>query len=88
MEKLHLLVESTGSKKQSLFSLIIDKISYLRAGFGPSPDGGIGRRAGLKHQCRKASRFEPESGYPLTLQIPCKSMICKGFFFLRVLIRC
>ncbi len=27
------------------------------------PDGGIGRRAGLKHQCRKASRFEPESGY-------------------------
>ena len=29
----------------------------------PCPDGGIGRRAGLKHQCRKASRFEPGSGY-------------------------
>ena len=28
-----------------------------------------------------------ESGYPFTLQIPCKSMIYKGFFFLRVLIR-
>ncbi len=28
-----------------------------------SPDGGIGRRAGLKHQCRKASRFDPGSGY-------------------------
>lgn len=26
------------------------------------------------------------SGYPFTLQIPCKSMIYKGFFFLRVLI--
>ncbi len=27
------------------------------------PDGGIGRRAGLKHQCRKACRFDPGSGY-------------------------
>lgn len=27
------------------------------------------------------------SGYLFTLQIPCKSMIYKGFFFLRVLIR-
>ena len=29
----------------------------------PCPDGGIGRRAGLKHQCRKACRFDPGSGY-------------------------
>ena len=29
------------------------------------PDGGIGRRAGLKHQCRKACRFDPGSGYCL-----------------------
>ena len=36
---------------------------YLCIGFEKSPDGGIGRRAGLKHQCRKASRFEPGSGY-------------------------
>lgn len=28
-----------------------------------SPDGGIGRRAGLKHQWSNPSRFEPESGY-------------------------
>ena len=34
------------------------------------PDGGIGRRAGLKHQCRKASRFEPESGYNINLVSP------------------
>ena len=36
---------------------------YLCISFEKSPDGGIGRRAGLKHQCRKASRFEPGSGY-------------------------
>ena len=28
-----------------------------------SPDGGIGRRAGLKHQWGNPSRFEPGSGY-------------------------
>ncbi len=33
------------------------------------PDGGIGRRAGLKHQCRKASRFEPESGYIIKAKV-------------------
>ena|GEM_PF-3287156 len=27
------------------------------------PDGGIGRRVGLKHRCRKAYRFDPGSGY-------------------------
>lgn len=27
------------------------------------PDGGIGRRAGLKHQWSNSSRFEPGSGY-------------------------
>ena len=39
--------------------------SNILINFAPAicPDGGIGRRAGLKHQCRKASRFEPESGY-------------------------
>jgi hypothetical protein len=28
-----------------------------------SPDGGIGRRAGLKHQWSDPSRFDPGSGY-------------------------
>ena len=41
----------------------LKKYMYLCIGFEKSPDGGIGRRAGLKHQCRKASRFEPGSGY-------------------------
>ena len=27
------------------------------------PDGGIGRRAGLKHQWGNPSRFDPGSGY-------------------------
>ncbi len=27
------------------------------------PDGGIGRRVGLKHQYRKMCRFDPGSGY-------------------------
>ena len=27
------------------------------------PDGGIGRRAGLKHQWSNPSRFDPGSGY-------------------------
>lgn len=30
---------------------------------GLSPDGGIGRRVGLKHQYRKVCRFDPGSGY-------------------------
>ena len=30
---------------------------------GASPDGGIGRRAGLKHQWSNPCRFDPGSGY-------------------------
>ena len=30
------------------------------------PDGGIGRRAGLKHQWSNPSRFDPGSGYKET----------------------
>ena len=41
------------------------------------PDGGIGRRAGLKHQCRKASRFEPESGYFCYITIIAKALHTK-----------
>ena len=29
----------------------------------PCPDGGIGRRVGLKHQYLTMCRFEPGSGY-------------------------
>ena len=31
------------------------------------PDGGIGRRAGLKHQWSNPCRFDPGSGYDKTL---------------------
>ena len=33
------------------------------------PDGGIGRRAGLKHQWGNPSRFEPGSGYSRRLRV-------------------
>ena len=33
------------------------------------PDGGIGRRAGLKHQWSNPCRFDPGSGYDKTLQV-------------------
>ena len=42
-----------------------------------SPDGGIGRRVGLKHQCRKACRFDPGSGY----EAPWDSLDLQGVFF-------
>ena len=44
-----------------------------------SPDGGIGRRAGLKHQWSNPCRYDPGTGYPLNR----KSLIFKDlrFFF-------
>ena len=54
--------------------------------FAPAlgPDGGIGRRAGLKHQWGNPSRFDPGSGYkalkasPYNKAIPCN--FYGGFF--------
>ena len=34
----------------------------------PCPDGGIGRRAGLKHQWSNPCRFDPGSGYELQIK--------------------
>ena len=42
-----------------------------------SPDGGIGRRAGLKHQWSNPCRFDPGSGY----QTKCKCLIFKHLHF-------
>ena len=66
---------------------------YLCTAFFPNrcnpaicPDGGIGRRVGLKHQCRKASRFDPGSGYELSSKEIAKPLIPKGlaiFSFLK-----
>ena len=33
------------------------------------PDGGIGRRAGLKHQWGNPCRFDPGSGYSLSTKL-------------------
>ena len=46
-----------------------------------SPDGGIGRRAGLKHQWGNPSRFDPGSGYVKLFGKCCKSSICNTFYF-------
>ena len=42
-----------------------------------SPDGGIGRRAGLKHQWSNPCRFDPGSGY----QTKCKCLFFKHLHF-------
>ena len=47
-----------------------------------SPDGGIGRRAGLKHQWSNPSRFDPGSGYKSLNVKPCKLNICRAFLLL------
>ena len=44
----------------------------------PCPDGGIGRRAGLKHQWSNPCRFDPGSGY----QTKCKCLIFNTCIFL------
>ena len=41
---------------------VCEKMPYLCTR-NLSPDGGIGRRVGLKHQYRKVCRFDPGSGY-------------------------
>ena len=44
-----------------------------------SPDGGIGRRAGLKHQWSNPCRFDPGFGY----WKPSQSNFYEGFLFFR-----
>ena len=44
-----------------------------------SPDGGIGRRVGLKHQYRKVCRFDPGSGYCKQESQPCKGLTLLSF---------
>ena len=46
---------------------------------GHRPDGGIGRRDGLKHRWSNPSRFEPGSGYEEALII----MRLSGLLFLQ-----
>ena len=55
-----------------------DKAKHAQATeYAPRPDGGIGRRAGLKHQWSNPCRFDPGSGY----QTKCKCLIFKHLHF-------
>ena len=58
---------------------------YLCTRFS-SPDGGIGRRAGLKHQWGNPSRFDPGSGYKLKKQSAANQMIAALFLLLSSLL--
>ena len=49
------------------------------------PDGGIGRRAGLKHQWGNPSRFEPGSGYIKTADA--HSSVSRFFVSIYVLLK-
>ncbi len=52
-----------------IFVVLLHAFSQMRKCREPnhvgnnSPDGGIGRRAGLKHQWSNPCRFDPGSGY-------------------------
>lgn len=49
--------------KKFASSKIISTFATANKPRGIRPDGGIGRRAGLKHQWSNPSRFDPGSGY-------------------------
>ena len=69
------------SKKQKSFTFIL----FFAHLFVPlqrfSPDGGIGRRAGLKHQWGNPCRFDPGSGYELTSEKCCNFQGYSTYFF-------
>ena len=46
-----------------------------------SPDGGIGRRAGLKHQWGNPCRFDPGSGYAIIKDNDLSVMLNELSFF-------
>ena len=48
------------------------------------PDGGIGRRAGLKHQWGNPCRFDPGSGYRFQSEGAAGSRSCSTFFFIQL----
>ena len=74
-------VRDRGAIKKSNKNFVISqKMYYLCSAL--SPDGGIGRRAGLKHQWSNPSRFDPGSGYKSLNVKPCKLNICRAFLLL------
>ena len=66
----HLFLHQKQMSKSPVITKLVAPILHKRKiviTFAPqrSPDGGIGRRAGLKHQWSNPSRFDPGSGYRL-----------------------
>ena len=60
------------SEISDTFAILNQKVYPSRASLRTqhtSPDGGIGRRAGLKHQWSNPCRFDPGSGYDIILQV-------------------
>ena len=78
-ERYKALYQNTrkGIRISAFFTLFYKKIGKTFGVFGKniylcsakSPDGGIGRRAGLKHQWGNPCRFDPGSGYRTRLVI-------------------
>ena len=64
-------VRDRGAIKKSNKNFVISQKMYYLCN-ALSPDGGIGRRAGLKHQWSNPSRFDPGSGYKSLNVKPCK----------------
>ena len=62
------------SEKSNTFAILNQKV-YPSAAM-QRPDGGIGRRAGLKHQWSNPCRFDPGSGY----KKPSQKLLYEGFF--------
>ena len=71
-------VRDRGAIKKSNKNFVISQKMYYLCN-ALSPDGGIGRRAGLKHQWSNPSRFDPGSGYKSLNVKPCKLNICRAF---------
>ena len=60
------------SKRFLIVNVLIINYQLIR------PDGGIGRRAGLKHQWSNPSRFDPGSGYYIQSEYGISSSTCGG----------
>ena len=58
-------------KKSTIFAVskVHNTSEFLYGNTKFCPDGGIGRRAGLKHQWGDPCRFDPGSGYKIRLAI-------------------
>ena len=67
------------NKNKSIFILFFAHLFVPLQRF--SPDGGIGRRAGLKHQWGNPCRFDPGSGYELTSEKCCNFQGYSTYFF-------